>query len=418
MSLLTPPLRPALFPPPCYPAAKLIRLSRPPSPPPTSHSPRHASTNTSSSPPKQRTWLRITLVTALAAAIGAYMRYQQDSSTATLNPSTFTEYELVFKTPVSSTSSIFTLRPVKSGHSSAVHKEAWQRGLWSVQFKQPQLQIGRDYTPLPPTFSQSEKSDNGEMTGDSALRFLIRRDPHGEVSGYLHNLPTGARVDVRGPRLEYALPADVEEILFIAGGTGIAPGLQAAYTLFRKKRRPESSARMHILWANRRREDCLGGVGDSSSARPAPGSSNSWWKRIFSSSSSSSNPVAAEDAVPRERDNTENSARKSITVRHLEELKAKHPGLLTVDYFVDEEGSSIGKESILDFTKSGKVAEGASRTETSARRGKRVILISGPDGFISYLAGPKVWSGGQELQGPLQGIIRQLDLKDWSVWKL
>ncbi|EEH50133.1 oxidoreductase [Paracoccidioides brasiliensis Pb18] len=390
------------LPPPCCPAAQLLRRSRPPSP--ASRYPRHASTNTSCPRPRQRAWLRITLVTALAAAIGAYMRSRQDSSAAaaatTLNPSTFTEYELVSKTPVSSTSSLFTLRPVKSGASSAVHREAWQRGLWSVQFKQPQLQIGRDYTPLPPTFAQSEESEeseesDGETAGDSALRFLIRRDPLGEVSGYLHNLPTGARVDVRGPRLEYALPADVEEILFIAGGTGIAPGLQAA-------------------------EDCLGGVGDSSSARSAPGSSSPWWRRIFSSSSSSSSrPVAAEDAVPGGRDHAESSsARENITVRHLEELKAKHPGLLTVDYFVDEEGSWIGKESILDVTNAGKVAEEASRTETSAPRGKRVILISGPDGFISYLAGPKVWSGGQELQGPLRGIIRQLDLKDWSVWKL
>ncbi|ODH48163.1 hypothetical protein GX48_05759 [Paracoccidioides brasiliensis] len=414
------------LPPPCCPAAQLLRRSRPPSP--ASRYPRHASTNTSCPRPRQRAWLRITLVTALAAVIGAYMRSRQDSSTAaaaaatTLNPSTFTEYELVSKTPVSSTSSLFTLLPVKSGASSAVHREAWQRGLWSVQFKQPQLQIGRDYTPLPPTFAQSEESEeseesDGETAGDSALRFLIRRDPLGEVSGYLHNLPTGARVDVRGPRLEYALPADVEEILFIAGGTGIAPGLQAAYALFRANGRPGGSpARMHILWANRRREDCLGGVGDSSSSRSAPGSSSPWWRRIFSSSS---RPVAAEDAVPGGRDHAESSsARENITVRHLEELKAKHPGLLTVDYFVDEEGSWIGKESILDVTNAGKVAEEASRTETSAPRGKRVILISGPDGFISFLAGPKVWSGGQELQGPLRGIIRQLDLKDWSVWKL
>jgi hypothetical protein len=34
------------------------------------------------------------------------------------------------------------------------------------------------------------------------------------------------------------------------------------------------------------------------------------------------------------------------------------------------------------------------------------------------MAGPKLWAQGKELQGPLQGIIKELDLKGWAVWKL
>jgi hypothetical protein len=34
------------------------------------------------------------------------------------------------------------------------------------------------------------------------------------------------------------------------------------------------------------------------------------------------------------------------------------------------------------------------------------------------MAGPKLWAQGQELQGPLKGVIRELDLKEWAVWKL
>ncbi|KKZ66028.1 nitrate reductase (NADH) [[Emmonsia] crescens] len=397
--------------------AKRLRLSHIPSPAP--HYRRQASTNTNAntSPLKQRTWLRATVVTVVAAAIGAYVRYEKDSSSATLNPYTFTQYELVSKTPVSSTSSIFTLRPVKPGDNDTVYKEAWQRGLWSVQFKQPQLQIGRDYTPLPPISQvRVEKEEEeeeggggggggggGEM-GEGALQFLIRKDPYGEVSGYLHSLQPGAKLDIRGPRLDYILPADVEEILFIAGGTGIAPALQTAHTLFRNNKRPDLKTRMHILWANRRREDCLGAVSDNST--PATSGLPSWWKRVFSTGKDS----------PRKEHTPQNAiGRKSVTVRYLEELKAQYPDMLTVDYFVDEEGALIGKDSVLNFTK----PEGENGTwKRRSSGGRKLILISGPDGFISYLAGPKMWSGGKEIQGPLQGLIRQLDLKDWSVWKL
>ncbi|KLJ09678.1 hypothetical protein EMPG_14899 [Blastomyces silverae] len=372
--------------------AKRLRLSSLPSP--AAHCRRNVSAasaaSTNPSPPKQRTWLRVTIVTVAAAAIGAYVRYEKESSTATLNPYTFTQYELVSKTPVSSTSSIFTLRPVKPGDNDAVYKDAWQRGLWSVQFKQPQLQIGRDYTPLPPI---------------PAAR-LEGADPYGEVSGYLHNLPTGAKLDIRGPRLDYILPADVEEILFIAGGTGIAPGLQAAHALFRNNnKRPDlKKTKMHILWANRRREDCLGGVNDSPTGRSSAGSLP-WWKRVFSTNKD----------LPGIEHAPQTTFTRNPTVRYLEELKAQYPGMLTVDYFVDEEGTLIGRNSILNFTKPEGPHEIQKRSASGARK---LILISGPDGFISYLAGPKMWSGGQEIQGPLQGLIRQLDLKDWSVWKL
>ncbi|OAX80136.1 hypothetical protein ACJ72_05534 [Emergomyces africanus] len=403
------------------PATKRLRPSRLPSLAPRCR--RHASTPDTSPPnPTQRTWLRVTIVTVVAAAIGAYVRYERDSSNAaTLNPYTFTQYELVSKTPVSSTSSIFTLRPVKPGDNESVYKEAWQRGLWSVQFKQPQLQIGRDYTPLPPdpqarvgaNLSEEENGAGagagagGGEAGDGSLRFLIRKDPYGEVSGYLHNLAPGAKLDIRGPRLDYILPADAEEILFIAGGTGIAPALQAAYTLFRNNnKRP----RMHILWANRRREDCLGGVSDTPAWSTTTTTINSmWWKRLFST---------GKDPSVMEHTPQDTIDKQSLMVRYLEELKARYPDTLTVDYFVDEEGALIGPESILHFTKPENENGGTRERKNRSPGGRKLILVSGPDGFISYLAGPKMWSGGKEIQGPLQGLIRQLNLKDWSVWKL
>ncbi|KAJ9381930.1 hypothetical protein DTO063F5_5895 [Paecilomyces variotii] len=347
---------------------------------------RHSS-SVSSSPPKKRTFVRVAVVTATAGAIGAYIRWQQDSKNSTLNPFSFAEYELVSREPISSTSSLFTLRPVKPGHNREVYETAWRTGVWSVMFKQPQLQIGRDYTPLPPIEQVSGTLENTSGGDQEPLRFLIRRDPHGEVSRYLHGLNLGTTVEMRGPQIECEIPPDVKDILFIAGGTGIAPALQAAYTLLRRDN-GSADSRIHILWASRKREDCLGGSNDSH-----PNTTEEpWWRKLFRSTPA----TAPEDPS------------KGLIVKELETLKSQFPGQVTVDYFVDEERSMIDKQSISRFTKS----------RDGRTHGGKLILVSGPDGFISYMAGPKLWAEGRELQGPLQGIIKELDLKEWNVWKL
>ncbi|CEL01601.1 hypothetical protein ASPCAL01181 [Aspergillus calidoustus] len=360
---------------------------------------RHATTTTSTKPltsssPSQRRWLRLTLITLTAAGVGAYLRWSQDSasSSTTLSPSRFTPYYLVSREPVSATGSLFTLKPPKSdGSNLEVYEDAWKTGVWSVMFKQPQLQIGRDYTPLPPVSSN--------VNGDECLRFFIRKDPFGEVSRYLHSLKIGAPIEVRGPRVECEIPPETQTILFIAGGTGIAPALQAGHTLLR---RPDKGhkPRIHILWATRQREDCRGGYNDHTSAAPN-GTRWSWLSWLFSSSQQIAKTPPSEAKV---------AVGTSAVVKELEALKAQYPGQVTVEYFVDEESTFIGKRSILDFTNSA--------TFSLGQRNRNMILISGPEGFISYMAGPKQWAQGMELQGPLQGIIKDLNLHGWAVWKL
>ena len=259
-------------------------------------------------------------------------------------------------------------------------------------FKQPQLQIGRDYTPLP----EAQLDGHGEGDDDGCLRFLIRRDAFGEVSRYLHALELGAPIELRGPRILCPIPSSVRDILFVAGGTGIAPALQACHTLLSRandddndddihKKKPR---RIHILWASRKREDCLGGVSDTKTQAP-------WLSRFLGRS------VAPVQTPP---------DLASPIVRELEMLKLRYPCRVTVDYFVDEENTFIGEQAISDYTKSTDTQDTSSKS--------KLILVSGPDGFISSMAGPKVWAQGMELQGPLQGIIKHLGLNDWLVWKL
>ncbi|KAK2766649.1 hypothetical protein FQN54_005960 [Arachnomyces sp. PD_36] len=366
---------------------------------PTPRTRRHASSSSAppqsqSQPPKKRLWLRLSVLTVAAAAVGAYIRSYEDASGTVLNPVTFTRYKLVSKQPTSSTISIFHLEPTNPGcGENKIYEEAWQKGIWSVQFKQPQLQIGRDYTPLPPPPGSAGEN----IEEDGSLRFLIRRDPRGEVSGYIHSLGEGSTLEIRGPQTECELPSDIEDVLFIAGGTGIAPAFQAAETMFRR-RKSGRKPRMHILWANRRKEDCAGGISDlATSSKQA----RSWWSRL--SGFYKSEPVAPPPTSV-EEDNA--------MVKELEVLKSEYPGRITVDYFVDEENSFIGKDSILDFTKESRpIPEGE-------QPGKKLILISGPEGFVNYFAGPKVWDHGKAVQGPLRGVLQQLHLNGWSIWKL
>ncbi|OJJ69223.1 hypothetical protein ASPBRDRAFT_131689 [Aspergillus brasiliensis CBS 101740] len=365
---------------------------------------RHASTSSSSPtpsppstpPPKQQRWLRYAFITAAAAGIGALVRSQLGPDSTTLNPIKFTPYYLVSREPVSSTGSYFVLQPpAADGSNHAVYEEAWKTGVWSVMFKQPQLQIGRDYTPLPATCSEDEE--------DECLRFFIRKDSFGEVSRYLHSLEIGAPIEVRGPRIECEIPPDTQRILFIAGGTGIAPALQAGHTLLRRTNE-NHKPRIHILWANRRREDCAGGVSETTTPTTTTASSRSWFSGLFTSSKGNqSGPV--EPPL---------NTGASLIVRELEALRSQYPGQVTVDYLVDEEGTSIGKQLILDSTSSGPSSQDSGESKST----NNLILVSGPEGFISYMAGPKLWAEGMELQGPLRGILKELNLKDWAVWKL
>ncbi|PYI10861.1 homoaconitase [Aspergillus sclerotiicarbonarius CBS 121057] len=356
-------------------------LSSSPSPSPS------PSSSPSIPPPKHQRWLRLAFITAAAAGIGALVRSQQGPDSSTLNPVKFTPYYLVSREPVSSTGSFFILQPPKEdGSNHTVYEEAWKTGVWSVMFKQPQLQIGRDYTPLPSTSSDEED--------DECLRFFIRKDPFGEVSRYLHSLDIGAPIEVRGPRIECEIPSDTQQILFIAGGTGIAPALQAGHTLLRRTS-PTHKPRIHILWANRRREDCVDGVSDSTTTTTAP--QRSWLSGLFKSSKDKHPPV-----------DPPQDAGTSLIVRELEALRSQYPGQVSVDYFVDEEGTSIGKQSILDSTST------ALSSQEPGKGKHNLILVSGPEGFISYMAGPKLWAQGMELQGPLRGILKELELQNWA----
>ena len=350
--------------------------------------------------PWQRNFLRGILIGAvLTPAWMIYDNYRRGSS--------FVQYRLVKKEPVSSTASIFYLEPESGSRCRECEKHGWPAIISNFQFKQPQIQIVRAYTPLPPT----QDGENGGV-----LRFLIRREHEGEVSNYIHSLPLGAKVELRGPNIEYMLPQDVKEVVFVAGGTGIAPALQVAHAMFDRPfpghvRFEQDKRKLLILWANRRREDCVGGGIQPSSipaaTTPAAGflKSISRWVR----------PDPMPDLPPA----TQETHNKGLIVSELEALAAAHPGQISVQYFVNEEDTWINARALdqaLNIFDDDHVSREARNTQE-----RRQIIISGPPGFITHIAGSKEWRNGREEQGAVSHLLAHAlsqnphNVKIWKV---
>lgn len=339
-----------------------------------------------SEPSKQRSRLLRNAVILVSGVAGGYaLNTFLSSGSSSLDASKaqgFKKYSLVGKDDLSPTSSIFTLRASSGELRAALAREEYQRAITSTQIKQPQLQIARSYTLLPPISEQNQDD----------IRFLIRKENKGEVSGYLHRLAVGAEIELRGPYVEYAISDDVQEVLFLAGGTGIAPAMQVADALARE-------ANVHVLWANRRKEDCKGGISDTAgSKRISSWDFYGWWSPFGLPSADIGKTVI----VPH--------AEKSAIVRQLDSIKNASKGL-QVDYYIDEENRFISAASITKLV--------ATRTSNAPKQtGKKLIIVSGPEGFVNYWAGPKQWSGGREVQGPLGGVLATLDTSGWDVVKL
>lgn len=203
-------------------------------------------------PARRRRLPKLLLAGTLTAALAFYLLY--DPRPKTLNPTTFAPYTVASKTPVSPTSFILALRPQ---HPSSTlpyltPSGSWWPFQWSVQVKQPEIQIQREYTPLPP-------SDPDAGDGDGTLRFFVRRVAGGEVSNYLARKDEGDTVEVRlgdrGFAFNYLDAREPSDVICLAGGTGVATAMQVAHAVLRDPSRLHLDTRVRILWAVRRRSD-------------------------------------------------------------------------------------------------------------------------------------------------------------------
>ncbi|KAI1337496.1 Sucrase/ferredoxin-like-domain-containing protein [Xylariaceae sp. FL0016] len=388
-------------------------------------------------------------------AYAAFTLSGANNEKAGLNKLTFAAFTITSREQVSPTAFILNIRPSSSqsdgrDETAARIAEAWRHGLWSVEIKQPQLQIARHYTPLPPVTAvlsskDSDRNSHSAMQSTSVgrdepgeLSFLIRKMDGGEMSNYLSKLLVGETIWLRGPHLGFDVPrrlGGARDVVFLAGGTGVAPALQLAWKLLDEGREADGEKPyVSILWANRKGADALG--------RKKICTKRGWFGLGGSTETEDSDEAGSQTSLARE----------------ISELKKRHGEHFRMSYFVDDEKSSIGaKDLAASMSRSGPPSpdippanpscrwhsantirklsgdsdsEGGTMSPCSCaqsapvrRPGARLLLVSGPDGFIEAYTGPKMWHEGNELQGDLRGLIGQMQahqgkLDDWLVLKL
>ncbi|KAI1661231.1 hypothetical protein F4813DRAFT_221732 [Daldinia decipiens] len=444
--------------------------------PPTGE-PQTAQQQQQQQPPKQRPSWRTWVLFNLAGLSGVFVvavvlksiNSQDGAKNAPLNTTSFSPFTITAKEQVSPTAFVLSVRAERQkpgrdgeGASLLLLRRSWDHGLWSVEIKQPQLQIARRYTPLPPLEEEREEavgSGDGDGEGEE-LRFLIRKVDGGEMSTYLSKLHVGEKIWLRGPHLGFDVARRLGDagrhIVFLAGGTGIAPALQVARRVLedhgsgadisgqKKGEKPTVS----ILWANRYAADALGRQqqrhpqGSSTSSVRSP---STWFWH-----STTQTPAPS----PTTDQHTFQTTAEPTLAHQIRELQLKHPGHFRISYFVDEERHFIEEQDLhLVLTDLSSSSSSSSSSSTpvlpaspsctwhspaqlvalpddndagrraspcaclrdnpspapaQAGTGADLICVSGPDGFVAAYAGPKRWFGGTERQGPVRGVLGQV----------
>lgn len=196
-----------------------------------------------------------------------YIFNSPGEETSILTPDKFAKFRVTCRQELTPDLALIELSP--KYHASVELMKSGSRlwngkKLWSVQVKHPDIQIGRHYTPLPLYFMQSPGTEpllritSGEQADDGRFVVLVKKYADGEMSRYLHSLPPGSDVELRGPFIEHQFnytKADMQEprapmqdvptrvppdspdlwgpnIAFYTGGTGIAPALQCLLSPF------------------------------------------------------------------------------------------------------------------------------------------------------------------------------------------
>ena len=470
----SPPPKPTTTPPPKPKSQPKTTTNPPPTTPP--HQP----------PKKPTTKLRRyrTELLLLLAAFALFTPTLTRSTTTTtnknnskthrpLNTDTFSPFTVTARDDVSPTAFVLTVQPtaaVRGVDRGAVVKtgeevgRAWGRGLWVVEVKQPELMVAREYTPLP---------EGGLVDGDGGggvdgaeegaevgrLRLYVRR--MGEVSNYLARLRVGDEVELRGPKLGFDLRARVgvvegradadadaegedsgekRKVVFLAGGTGISPALQAAKALLDNPR-----VEMEVVWANRRREDCVGCEGGEQKGAIVA-LLEDFRKRYpdrfrYSCTVDGEGSFIDAGTIARVTQPTPSPSASALTPSQSQSAWGLWPlgGTSQKSNVVSQSAPTVNSDACSYHSPKGLVVSDESDPHAgtdsepcqckdadghSVRGGKNLLMISGPEGFVKHLAGAKVWGAGKEMQGPVKGVIGELKKQnpglreDWLVLKM
>ncbi|KAK4453171.1 Sucrase/ferredoxin-like-domain-containing protein, partial [Podospora aff. communis PSN243] len=370
-------------------------------------------------PPRARRIVKLKSLVYFAVLISlpyATYGWYERKSRPKLNGTSFVPFIITHKEQVSSSAFILTAMPkhmegIKtegtegffSRRIGAKHRnreileDAWKHGLWSVEIKQPQIQVSRDYTPLPPASPEAEDED----LVYSKLRFLVRKIDGGEVSTYLSGLHVGDTVELRGPHL----------------------GFNAARAVLNDN--PDrSNLSISILWSNRHRDDCPGIPCPQQGTKPPHGGAPnamtsllSQFRTRYGDKFTYASTVDEESTSITDRNiltAAQAPSKKTLTNKTISSSSLPPAATPCGYHSATALPSSSGRDATLEKSAACGCldADGTPLKKT----GKNLLMVSGPEGFITHFAGPKKWAQGMELQGPLGGVAARLWASNPTFW--
>lgn len=203
------------------------------------------------------------LFIALGGVVWGYFAYQfamDDTPTEYLALNRFTPFVITSKLDIDRDHYLIELTPKFSKWKNTTTPEKIWDGnkCWSVEIKQPQINVVRRYTPLPLELYHSEFTSSpvvrvqDDASAEGKMVLYIKKYSQGEVARWIDSKPIGSELELRGPYVEFKFPVtknnnlekprvknvpsdtapdpkwpeDLQNIAYFAGGTGITPALQ------------------------------------------------------------------------------------------------------------------------------------------------------------------------------------------------
>lgn len=299
----------------------------------------------------------------------------------------------------------------------------------SIYIKEPSLVIERAYTPLYDTLPGSYSM---ALVGASAeekqrVDLLVKRYPDGELGKMLHRAvpnPAVPQIEVRGPVDTWSFERDSaasgeipDRIVMIVGGTGITPAYQLLTNLFG---RPCTSAtstavsgspKIDVLYATPNLENALllPQLHALASANKDKLSVSLFSEKLAGSPSALS---PAELSALGPQLTASSSGRSWLSSLWGKSRSALDPQLRLTSSQSPTTTIPVYESRIVQQH----IEQLLSPIKQQQKTGRTLILVSGPDGMVEAIAGPKSRDG--QHQGSLSGMLAKIGWRQEDVFKL
>lgn len=319
---------------------------------------------------KQGRWFKPSLVFLSIAATSAIVSisYLINSNVITKKPTElqneyFIPYQISRRVVNNPNYFILELTP-QTPQKVNIWSQLTNRSLWSVEIKQPEIMVARNYTPLPLKFVNDETdkltviSSKNEIdnVNDGKLIIFVKSYDTGEVSKWLTQLPLNYTVEIRGPFVEYQIQDQVDHVNFFVAGTGIVSPLQL---LLNPYTNGIQGPHVNLFYSSNDLQNELGPL-------------------------------------------------KNVLYNRLNDLAVKKHGLFQLWTFEDSKKQNISDiKNLKNFIK---VVPPVSKLSDD----NTLSLVCGPERYIETIAGKKY----DFSQGPVEGILGQKGWSNKNVFKL